>query len=69
MQQLGYGKEYRYAHDEPDAYAAGERYLPEGMRDPKFYEPTPRGLEGKIKEKLEEFRKLDREAGKQKRDD
>jgi putative ATPase len=69
MQQLGYGKEYRYAHDEPDAYAAGERYLPEGMRDPKFYEPTPRGLEGKIREKMEELRKLDREAGKKKADD
>jgi putative ATPase len=64
MQQLGYGKEYRYAHDEPDAYAAGEKYLPEGMRDPKFYEPTPRGLEGKIREKLEELRRLDREAQK-----
>jgi putative ATPase len=69
MQQLGYGKEYRYAHDEPDGYAAGEKYLPEGMRDPKFYEPTPRGLEGKIGEKLEELRRLDREAKKQKPDD
>jgi putative ATPase len=64
MKQLGYGKEYRYAHDEPDAYAAGERYLPEGMKDPKFYEPTPRGLEGKIKDKLEELRRLDRDARK-----
>jgi putative ATPase len=64
MQQLGYGKDYRYAHDEPDAYAAGEKYLPEGMKDPKFYEPTPRGLEGKIREKLEELRRLDREASK-----
>jgi putative ATPase len=64
MQQLGYGKEYRYAHDEPDAYAAGERYLPEGMRDPKLYEPVPRGLEAKIKERLDELRKLDKESKK-----
>jgi putative ATPase len=62
MQQLGYGQKYRYAHDEPDAYAAGERYLPEGIRDPKFYEPTPRGLEGRIRERLEELRKLDDDA-------
>ena len=62
MQELGYGREYRYAHDEPDAYAAGEHYLPEGMRDPKFYEPTPRGLEARIKERLEELRNLDRGA-------
>jgi putative ATPase len=69
MQQLGYGREYRYAHDEPDAYAAGEQYLPEGMRDPKLYEPTPRGLEGKIGERLKELRKLDREAQQEKRED
>ena len=62
MQQLGYGREYRYAHDEPDAYAAGERYLPEGMRDTKFYEPTPRGLEARIRERLEELRKRDQVA-------
>ena len=64
MKQLGYGKEYRYAHDEPDAYAAGERYFPEGMKEPEFYEPTPRGLEGRIGEKMAELRKLDREAKK-----
>lgn len=64
MQQLGHGKDYRYAHDEPDAYAAGERYLPEGMRDPKLYEPVPRGLEARIKERLEELRKFDAEARK-----
>jgi putative ATPase len=62
MQQLGYGRDYRYAHDEPDAYAAGEQYLPEGMRDPKFYQPTPRGLEGRIRERLDELRALDRAA-------
>ena len=64
MKELGYGKEYRYAHDEPDAYAAGEHYLPEGMRDPKLYEPTPRGLEGRIRERMAELRKLDEEAKK-----
>ena len=64
MKELGYGREYRYAHDEPGAYAAGERYLPDGMKDPRFYEPTPRGLEGKIKDKLDELRRLDREARK-----
>src|SRR4029079_1020366 len=51
MKQLGYGKEYRYAHDEPDAYAAGERYFPEGMREPKLYEPVPRGVEARLKER------------------
>jgi putative ATPase len=64
MQQLGYGKNYRYAHDEDDAYAAGERYLPEGMPDPKLYEPTPRGLEGRIRERLDELRERDRDSGK-----
>lgn len=64
MKELGYGKLYRYAHDEPDAYAAGETYLPEGMREPGWYQPTPRGLEGKIGEKLTYLRSLDREAKK-----
>jgi len=62
MKQLGYGKFYRYAHDEPEAYAAGEHYLPEGLGDPAWYQPTPRGLEGKIAEKLAYLRKLDAEA-------
>jgi putative ATPase len=62
MQQLGYGRDYRYAHDEPDAYAAGEQYFPEGMGNPKFYEPTVRGLEARIRERLDELRKLDRKA-------
>ena len=62
MKQLGYGKLYRYAHDEPEAYAAGETYLPEGIGDPGWYQPTPRGLEGKIAEKLAYLRKLDAEA-------
>jgi putative ATPase len=64
MRELGYGKTYRYAHDEPNAYAAGERYLPEGMADPKLYEPVARGLEARIAERLEELRKLDRDASK-----
>ena len=48
MKDLGYGKAYRYAHDEADAYAAGEHYFPEGMRPVSWYEPTDRGLEAKI---------------------
>jgi putative ATPase len=62
MKQLGYGKLYRYAHNEPEAYAAGETYLPEGLDDPGWYQPTPRGLEGKIAEKLAYLRNLDAEA-------
>ena len=62
MKQLGYGKLYRYAHDEPEAYAAGETYLPEGIGEPGWYQPTPRGLEGKIAEKLAYLRRLDAEA-------
>ena len=64
MKELGYGKAYRYAHDEPEAYAAGESYLPEGMVEPHWYEPTPRGLEGQIGQKLDHLRELDRKAGK-----
>ena len=52
MKELGYGKGYRYAHDEPDAYAAGERYFPDGMPERRYYEPAPRGLEIKIGEAL-----------------
>ncbi len=62
MKQLGYGKLYRYAHDEPEAYAAGETYLPEGIGEPGWYQPTPRGLEGKIAEKLAYLRQLDAKA-------
>jgi putative ATPase len=69
MKQLGYGRDYRYAHDEPDAYAAGETYFPEGMRDPKFYEPTPRGLEARIRERMNELRELDRTAKTPKTDE
>ncbi|HEY1043593.1 MAG TPA: replication-associated recombination protein A [Telluria sp.] len=62
MKELGYGKEYRYAHDEPHAYAAGETYLPEGMAEPRWYEPVPRGIEAKIAEKLAWLRSLDDDA-------
>ncbi|MDD5364872.1 MAG: replication-associated recombination protein A [Gallionellaceae bacterium] len=67
MKELGYGRAYRYAHDEPEAYAAGETYFPEDMaRPPRFYSPTPRGLEGKIAEKLAHLRQLDAGTGKKK---
>jgi len=59
MKELGHGRDYRYAHDEPDAYAAGENYFPEGMKNPEFYRPTDRGLEAKIREHLERLRQLD----------
>jgi len=62
MKTLGYGKLYRYAHDEPDAYAANEQYLPEGMASPGWYRPTPRGLEQKIADKLTHLRQLDEQA-------
>ena len=64
MKELGHGKGYRYAHDEPEAYAAGESYLPDGLSEPGWYAPTPRGLESKIGEKLAYLRELDRKAGK-----
>jgi len=63
MKELGYGHEYRYAHDEPNAYAAGETYLPDGMPEPRWYRPVPRGVESKIAEKLAWLRELDRQAG------
>ncbi len=66
MKELGFGSEYRYAHDEPEAYAAGENYFPEGMPKVAWYKPTPRGLEGKISEKLAHLRELDRQAKKNK---
>ncbi|MEY4764287.1 MAG: hypothetical protein RI907_960 [Pseudomonadota bacterium] len=62
MKTLGHGKAYRYAHDEPNAYAAGESYLPEGMPEPGWYRPVPRGLESKIADKLAHLRQLDDEA-------
>ncbi|NBW78646.1 MAG: replication-associated recombination protein A [Betaproteobacteria bacterium] len=60
MKDLDYGKGYRYAHDEEGGFAAGERYLPDGMADPDFYKPVQRGLEIKIAEKLSELKRLNR---------
>ena len=59
MKELGHGHAYRYAHDEPHAYAAGETYLPDGMEEPGWYQPVSRGLEAKIAEKLAFLRQLD----------
>lgn len=59
MKELGYGHEYRYAHDEPNAYAAGETYMPDQMDEPEFYQPVNRGLEIKLAEKLAFLRHLD----------
>lgn len=64
MKSLGHGKAYRYAHDEPHGYAAGETYLPEGMAEPGWYQPVDRGLEGKIRDKLDFLRGLDETAEK-----
>jgi len=64
MKNLGYGRDYRYAHDEEEGYAAGENYFPEGMERPSWYRPTDRGLEAKIREKLERLRQKDAEAKK-----
>ena len=64
MKELGHGHAYRYAHDEPNAYAAGETYLPDGIPEPHWYQPVPRGLEIKIAEKMERLRQLDEQAGK-----
>ena len=62
MKQLDYGKEYRYAHDEPGAYAVGENYFPEELKDSQYYHPSDRGLEEKIKKKLAYFRSLDQQS-------
>jgi putative ATPase len=62
MKQLDYGKDYRYAHNEADGYAAGENYFPDGMPEVSFYQPTERGLEAKIAEKLAHLRELDSAA-------
>jgi putative ATPase len=62
MKDLGYGKDYRYAHDEEDAFAAGENYFPEGMPEVEWYRPSGRGMEIRIREKLEELRRLNAEA-------
>jgi putative ATPase len=64
MKNLGYGKDYRYAHDEDEGYAAGENYFPDGMQRPDWYRPTDRGLEAKIRERIEHLRALDAGATK-----
>ena len=67
MKQLGYGDEYRYAHDEPDAYAAGDDYFPDELEPRPVYQPGPRGLELKIGEKLNHLAALDRLSPRQRR--
>lgn len=67
MKKLGYGEEYRYAHDEPEAFAAGEDYFPEELMPQQFYIPTSRGLEAKIKEKLAYFKELDKNSTRKRR--
>lgn len=62
MTELGYGREYRYAHDEPGGFAAGVHYLPDGLEDQRFYEPVSRGLELRIGDRLGELRRLNDEA-------
>lgn len=64
MKNLGYGRDYRYAHDEPDAYAAGENYFPEGMENTRYYIPTSYGLEAKIAERLNALHERDKNSKK-----
>ena len=63
MEKLGHGRDYRYAHDEPEAYAAGERYFPDQMGERRYYSPSDRGLEARIAEKLARLRELDKAHG------
>jgi len=63
MKELDYGRGYRYAHDEEGGFAAGERYLPDGLEGQRFYEPVERGLEIRIAEKLRELRRLNKKDG------
>jgi len=63
MKDLGHGKDYRYSHDEADGYAAGERYFPDGVDEPGWYQPVARGLETRIAEKMARLRHLDQNAG------
>ena len=64
MKELGYGRAYRYAHDEADGYAAGETYFPDETGERRYYHPVERGMEIKIKQRLEYLQQLDREARK-----
>jgi putative ATPase len=63
MKEMGYGQAYRYAHDEQDAFAAGETYFPETMGERQYYQPVERGMESKIKEKLDVLRQLNKTTG------
>ncbi len=65
MKELGYGRKYRYAHDEPEGYAAGESYFPDEMGEPRYYSPVERGLEIRIKEKLDRLHQADLKVRKQ----
>lgn len=69
MKELGYKKDYRYAHDEPDAYAAGENYFPEDIPEQRWYQPVRRGLETKIGDKLDHLRELNERARKAEKGD
>ena len=62
LREEGHGRGYRYAHDEPEGYAAGEHYFPDAMPAKTFYRPTDRGLEARIREKLGHLRQLDSNA-------
>jgi putative ATPase len=62
MKDLGYGSGYRYAHDEAEGFAAGEQYFPDGLTPPRFYEPTDRGVEARIRERLAQLRAKDDQA-------
>ncbi|MGL5485770.1 MAG: recombination factor protein RarA, partial [Shewanella sp.] len=66
MAEMGFGAEYRYAHDEPNAYACGENYFPESLKESQFYFPTERGFEKRIKDKLVQLAQLD-QASERKR--
>jgi putative ATPase len=67
MKELGYGDEYRYAHDEPEAYAAGEDYFPEQLPARQYYQPVPRGLEQKIRDKLAHLASQDAASSRKRR--
>jgi putative ATPase len=64
LKELGHGRAYRYAHDEPEGYAAGETYLPDALKGRRYYRPVDRGLEIRIREKLERLEALDKAAGR-----
>ena len=65
MQEMAHGEDYRYAHDEPGGYAAGENYFPEELRERRYYHPVERGLETRIREKMAQLRQLDRDSPRQ----